>query len=310
MSFHHPQLLWLLALPVLWGFWQWVRRGHPVVLPFDHGRQREGRVLRFVTNLAGTLPAVLLTIAVLMLAGPRKTAPPQDERVLNNIILCIDVSGSMGVPFGAKGTRFDAAVEAARDFCTFRKGDAFGLTIFGSEYIHWVPPTKELSAIVSATRYVRPNNMPPWMGGTMIANALRGCRDQLLRTEEGDRAVILISDGGSGDFQNGGDRSVAEELAENDIRVFSILVGGDAGFGDMGSGGLETIASITGGKVFNAGDRSALENVFREIDSMQKARFKQVTADWVDDYTPLSVAGLVAAGLFGFSLLGLRYTPW
>ena len=27
MSFHHPQWLWLLALPVLWGFWQWVRRG-------------------------------------------------------------------------------------------------------------------------------------------------------------------------------------------------------------------------------------------------------------------------------------------
>ena len=42
MSFHHPALLWLLALPVLWGFWQWVRRGHLVVLPFDHGRQREG----------------------------------------------------------------------------------------------------------------------------------------------------------------------------------------------------------------------------------------------------------------------------
>ena len=43
---------------------------------------------------------------------------------------------------------------------------------------------------------------------------------------------------------------------------------------------------------------------------MQKAHFKQVTADWVDNYRPLSIAGLVAAGLFGFSLLGLRYTPW
>jgi len=206
MSFHHPQFLWLLALPVIWGFWQWVRRGHPVALPFDHGRQREGRVLRFLTNLAGTLPAVLLAIAVLMLAGPRKPAPPEDERVLNNIILCIDVSGSMSMNFGSKGTRFEAAVEAAREFCTFRKGDAFGLTIFGSEYIHWVPPTKELSAIVNAIRYIRPQNMPPWMGGTLIANALRGCRDQLVRTEEGDRAVILISDGGSGDFNDGGDR--------------------------------------------------------------------------------------------------------
>jgi Ca-activated chloride channel family protein len=306
VSFHHPQLLWLLALPVVWGFWQWVRRGHPVVLPFDHGNQRDGRVLRFLTHLAGTLPALLLAITVLILAGPRKTAPPQDERVLNNIILCVDVSGSMGVPFGSKGTRFEAAAEAVREFCAFRKGDAFGLTIFGSEYIHWVPPTKELSAIASATRHVRPENMPPWMGGTMIANALRGCKDQLLRTAEGDRAVILISDGGSADFQNGGDRAIAAELAENHIRVFSILVGDDG----SGSDGLATITAGTGGKSFTAGDPAALDEIFREIDLMQKARFKQVTADWVDDYTPLAVTGLSVAALFAFTLLGLRYTPW
>lgn len=307
MSFHHPQFLWLLALPVMWGFWQWVRRGHPVALPLDHGSQREGRLLRFLTNTAGSLPAVLLAIAVLLLAGPRKPAPPEDERVLNNIILCVDVSGSMSMQFGSKGTRFEAAVAAAREFCSFRKGDAFGLTIFGSEYIHWVPPTQELSAIINATQYIRPQNMPPWMGGTLIANALQGCRDQLVRTKEGDRAVILISDGGSGDFANGGDREVAELLAQDHIRVFSILIGGE---GESGGGGLETIAAGTGGKVFTAGDRSALEGIFREIDSMQKARFKQVTADWVDHFTPLSLAGLATVSLFGLSLLGLRYTPW
>lgn len=305
MSFHHPELLWLLALPVFWGFWQWVRRGHPVVLPFDHGQQRSGKVLRFFTNLAGTLPALLLAIAVLMLAGPRKTAPPQDERIMNNIILCIDVSGSMGAQFG-KGTRFEAAVEAAREFCNYRKGDAFGLTIFGSEFIHWVPPTKEMSAISSAMNYVRPDNMPPWMGGTLIANALHGCREELERTEQGDRAVVLITDGGSGDFANGGDRRIAEELSAANVRVFGIQVGNDG----VGGGGMETICGTTGGKVFNVEDRSALDNVFREIDRMQKARFKQVTADWVDDYTPLSIAGLVTAALYVLSLLGLRYTPW
>ncbi len=310
MSFHNPQLLWLLALPVIWAFWQWVRRGHPVALPFDHGRQKEGRVLRFLTNFAGTLPALLLAIAVLMLAGPRKPAPPQEERVLNNIILCLDVSGSMGVPFGSGGTRFEAAVEAAREFCNFRKGDAFGLTIFGSEYVHWVPPTKDVSAIANATKYVRPNNMPSWMGGTMIANALRGCRDQLVRTKEGDRAVILISDGGSADFSNGGDRAVAEELAQDKIRVFGIMIAGGENGMSMGAGGMETVAVGTGGKVFTAGDQASLDEVFREIDGMQKARFKQTTADWVDAYTPFSLAGLVCVFLYALSLLGLRYSPW
>ena len=40
----------------------------------------------------------------------------------------------------------------------------------------------------------------PWFGGTLIANALGGCKQRLIRTKEGDRAIILISDAGSGDF--------------------------------------------------------------------------------------------------------------
>lgn len=306
MSFHHPLFLWLLALPLLWGFWVWVRRGHVVPVPFDHGAQGEGKTLRFFTKLAATTPAILLAVAVLLISGPRRPAPPADERVLNNILLCIDVSGSMGAAFGSAGSRFEAAVASAREFCAFRKGDAFGLTIFGSEYIHWVPPTPELSAISSALDYVRPQNMPGWMGGTLIANALRGCRDQLARQKEGDRAIILISDGGSGDFQDGGDRAVAEELSSEGIRVFGILIGDDGG----GAGGLETVAALTDGKMFTAGDPSALQQVFAEIDRMQKARFKPGTADWVDWNMPFVVAGLSTLALMAFAAWGLRFTPW
>lgn len=307
MSFHHPAFLWLLALPLVWGFWQWVRRGHAVALPFDHGVQREGRVLRFLIHLAGTLPALLLAIAVLMLAGPRRPAPPADERVLNNIIICIDVSGSMGMVFASGETRFEAAVRSAREFCDFREGDAFGLTVFGSEYIHWVPPTRELTAVSNAMKYVRPQNMPPWMGGTMIANALRGCRDQLVGVGEGDRAIVLISDGASADFAGGGDRAVAEELARDEIRVFGILIGGE---GQGMGGSLDTVSAATGGKTFVAGDPGALDEVFREIDRMQKAHFKPATAEWVDYHEPFAIAGVGALLLYSLTLLGLRYTPW
>ena len=311
MSFHHPVVLWLLALPFAWGFWQWTRRGHPVVVPFDHGPQREGRRLRWLVNLAQTLPALLLAIAVLILAGPRRPAPPENERILNNVIICLDVSGSMTMPFGsyrgrATRTRYDAAMESAKDFCESRRDDAFGLTIFGAEYLHWFPPTKELSAIRNALPFVRPENMPPWFGGTLIANALRGCKDRLARTKEGDRAIILITDGGSADFGNGGDRQIGQELAEHKIRVFTILIGNDM----FGTGGIYTIAALTSGKVFQAGDPGSLETIYREIDAMQKAKFKQTTADWVDFYKPLAWTGLALAGLWGLSLLGLRYTPW
>jgi Ca-activated chloride channel family protein len=305
MSFHYPMLLWLLALPILWGFWQWTRRGHPVVVPFDHGQQRDGSHLRRFVNLVQTIPALLLTVAILVLAGPRRPAPPEDERILNNITICLDMSGSMSAPFG-RTTRFDAAVAAARKFCGYRKGDAFGLTVFGAEYLHWFPPTKELSALENALPFIEPARRLPWFGGTMIGRALGGCRDRLIRVKEGDRAIILITDGGSGDFGGGRDRQIAQELADANIRVFTILIG-DSGFG---GGGIQTIASGTGGKVFSAADPATLSSVFREIDRMQKAKFKQVTSDWVDYYQPLALAGLGLAGLWALGLLGLRYTPW
>ena len=50
----------------------------------------------------------------------------------------------MKSPFG-DGTRSDKAIEAIKEFTTYRKGDAFGLTIFGSDVLHWVPVTKDLS---------------------------------------------------------------------------------------------------------------------------------------------------------------------
>jgi Ca-activated chloride channel family protein len=305
MSFHHPAFLWLLALPVLWGFWQWSRRGHPLAMPFDYGQQREGRRLRVLVNAASTLPALLLAVAILILAGPRRPAPPENERILNNILICLDVSGSMSMNFGGT-TRFEAAMNSARQFCEYRKGDAFGLTIFGTEYLHWFPPTKELSAIRSALPFVKGVRSLPWFGGTLIANALGGCKQRLIRTQEGDRAIILISDAGSGDFAGGRDRQIAQELADERIRVFTILIGNDM----FGVDGVYTIAAITGGKVFRAEDQGALDAVFRDIDQMQKAKFKQVTSDWVDYYRPLSVAGISVAGLWVLTLLGLRYTPW
>ena len=305
MSFHYPAVLWLLALPVMWGYWQWVRPGHPVVLPFDHGRQGEGRGLRFLVNCAGTLPALLLAVAVLVLAGPRRPAPPENERILNNMVICLDVSSSMLSPFGGK-TRFDGAMEAARQFCEYRQGDAFGLTIFGSDYLHWFPPTKELSAVRNALPFIQPLNLPPWFGGTLIAHALRGCKERLGRSKEGDRAIILLTDGGSADFRNGGDRQIAEELAALKIRVFTVLIGDDM----FGVDGVYTIAALTSGKVFRAGDPGTLETVFREIDGMQKTHFRPTTSDWVDFYKPLSWAGLFVSGLWVLTLFGLRYTPW
>lgn len=304
MSFHRPLLLLLLALPILHGFWLWVRRGQPLALPFDHRPAADRPWWRRAAIAAETLVALLLAVVVLLLAGPRQPAPPKGERVLNNIVFCLDVSGSMAAPVAPGMTRFDAAMKAIEAFCTHRAGDSFGLTIFGSEFLHWIPPTRELSAIRHAAPFLRPGRLPNWFGGTMIAKALVGCCDRLAATTDGDRAIILVTDGASGDFDGAREREVARRLADERIRVYTILIGGGA------SPGVAYIAGATGGRVFPAADPSALSFVFQEIDRMQKANFKPVASDWVDVTAPFCFAGAGFLGLFLLAQFGLRFTPW
>ncbi len=304
MSFARPFLLLLLVLPVLLCAWEWQRRGHPLVLPLDHGRARGGKWLRRIVTCLQCVPHLLLALALLALAGPRHLGIPKAERELTNIQFCLDVSGSMQSKFG-DGTRYDGAMEAIKQFTTFRPGDAFGLTIFGGEVLHWVPLTRDLSAIRMATPFVKPNLMPRFFQGTMIGKALRECQKVLEARAEGERMIVLVTDGESADLNNGVDAQIASELHAARITVYMVHAA-DTPAPEQ----VYTIAGGTGGKVFEAHDPGALQEVFQSIDRMQAAKMKPSAADYADHFWPVALAGLVLAALQVLAAFGLRYTPW
>ena len=304
MTFARPMFLLLLALPILMAWWEWVRRGHPLVLPFDHGKIRRGHVLQKLVAIFSMMPPLLAAVAIVVLAGPQRLRTAESEKVLTNIQMCLDVSGSMTAQYG-NGSRYDAAMQSVVDFTSHRPGDAFGLTIFGNEVLHWVPITKDLSAIRLATPFLRPEKMPHYFGGTRIGKALVECQKMLATRPEGDRLIILMSDGDSADLGSTRSNEIAQELRANRIVVYPILVGGESTTDDM-----YIIANITGGQVFQAGDPAALQEVFRHIDKMQATKMKPPSNEFADFFAPVSLAGLAAAALHLVSLLGVRYTPW
>lgn len=294
----------LLALPVALVVWEWQRRGRPLVLPLDHSQARPRAWLRRSVNVGNFLAPALLAVALLLLAGPQRLAVSAAARVLTNIQFVLDVSGSMTSPFG-DGTRADKAIQALIDFTSYRKGDAFGLTLFGTDVLHWMPVTKDLSALKLSAPFLRPEKMPPYMGGTMIGLALRSVEKVLNQRPEGDRMVVLISDGESADLGGGVAQEIGEELARDHIVVFYVHVA-------EGSPQEETftLASLTGGQVFAAGDPAALQEVFRRIDEMKPARLQPSAPEPVDFFRPFALAGLTLLGLKIISLFGLRYSPW
>ncbi len=304
-GFVHPQVLWLLFIPMLLLIWIWIRRSGGVAIPVDHSSHSAGTVVGTLINLAESLVPILLAVCIWILAGPMELGKPTSKRALTNIQFCVDISGSMRSPFGGVGNRYDGSMQAINQFLDFRDGDAFGLTFFGQEVMHWCPLTTDSSAIRCSVPFMRPEVAPPGFGGTSIAKALLACRQKLMETEKGDRMIILVSDGSSADLNPGNAPEIASRMSDEAITVFAIHIA-DSPPPDA----VVTVTSKTGGDVFNPGDEAALANVFRTIDSMQKAEMEKTIAEQLDNYQPFALLGLGLVALLLGCSFGLRYTPW
>jgi Ca-activated chloride channel family protein len=306
-------LLPLLALPILYGCWQWWRRGRPIVLPFDHVEARRGRWLDLAVRFAGLLPAGVAAAAVLLAAGPLIEGPPTYPQQVANIQIALDTSGSMNDPLGDKVkkdgtpyTKYDAAMEAIDEFTTFRKGDAFGFTIFTAGVMHWVPLTTDLSAIRLATPFVRPGTFPlDLWDKTAVGNAARECGKVLAGRSEGDRMLIIMTDGESQDIENGQAAIIARDLKKQKIVTYVISIRNGTPSEDM-----RALAEGTGGEVFESGDMPALRSVFQRIDKLERAKLVASQTTWLEYYQPFAAGGFGLLLLHLAAAFGLRFTPW
>jgi len=306
MNFAHPTVLLFLVVPLVGLIWGWRRHGLQVVLPFDHAEAPARRWTTLALRLTHSLPLVLLALAIIILAGPRRWGMPKDQRVMTNIEFLVDVSGSMTSPYG-EGDRYDAAMASVLEFIGKREGDAFGLLVFGNSILEWVPLTSDPSALRCAPEFLNPKKLPHWFaGGTSIGAALQHTLKVMTARTEGDRMVILLTDGYSSDLSNGNDVLIAEKLRAAGVQVFCVHIENTAPPAEVA-----TIAAMTGGQIFAASDPAALRTVFQRIDEMKKARLEKVSAETQDDFRLWSLGGVgVLAAWLLSCLAGLRYTPW
>ena len=303
-AFNRPWVLWFWLVPILITMWIWLRRSRGVAIPVDHSSHGSGIITRTLIQMAESLAPLLLAIVIWILSGPLVLGKPMETRSVTNIQFCVDISGSMTAKFG-EGSRYDASMKAINQFLDFRTGDAFGLSFFGNSVLHWCPLTTDSSAVRCSPPFMRPENVPPWFGGTEIGKALLACRKQLMEQADGDRMIILVSDGSSSDLMGGNAVEIANRIANEGITVYGIHIA-DYEVPDE----IVTITSLTGGEVFNPGDEESLAAVFARIDSMEKAEVEQTIAEQLDHFRPYAFIGLVFLFISVLCSYGLRYTPW
>ena len=299
-------------------------------------RKAKARILRAMLTVSTLVPVLTLAVVVLILASPKKLGPPQQEKVFTNIEFVLDVSGSMMSPLGGGGaTRNTASLEAIKYFLDKREGDAFGLTIFGDQVAKWVPLTKDHRAIASSMPFLDPSKMPSVLGGTRVGFALRYSlkvlsnvgredQDKLITHEDdakaageaatpnpaapdknGDRLIILITDGFSYDLDGGAATTIGNELLQAGILVHAIHVGDG-----QPPGQLTEVVSPTGGRVFAATDTSSFSGIFDAISGMAPVRMTAKQPEPVDCFWPFAYTAAALLAVHGLCLFGLRMTPW
>lgn len=301
MTFAHPWVLLFLAIPALL-MWAIPRRPWGMPLPVDGIVFKRRPLMNMLLRASDAVPILLLVLGILIAAGPQVLRQPKNKRELTNIQICLDVSGSMMIE-----DRYGMAKEAIERFTRDREGDAFGLTIFGSHQIRWMPLTTDLDAIRNSLPFANPENQPAHMGGTRIGAALRFCLANMTNeVESGDRLIVLVSDGESSDLGEGNeDGDIAQELSDESITLYHIHVARE----EVPQEVID-IARKTGGEAFQAADANTLRRVFSHIDRMRPAKFNPQGTVPMFHYHPFAFAALALIGLHLAGSFGVRYTPW
>ncbi len=335
LTFANPWLLLLLlALPLL----AYLRgqRGAAAALIFSSttvlrglGKNSAARAGRFLRALI-FLSLAIFTVA---LARPRLGKNlTQIEASGIDIVIVFDVSGSMLIKDftvgGDQATRVEAGKEVVRKFIEGRPNDRIGMIAFAGRPYVVSPMTLDHDWLLQNLDRLRVGLVED---GTAIGSAAAAAATRLNDKGSKSRAIVLLTDGEN----NAGKvppNTAAEAIKALKIHFYAIGAGINGiapapvpdrrgGFLTDLSGnllyqnqpvhfnetGLKEMAQIADGKFFRATDTKSLEQIFSDIDRLEKST---VTVKKFQQYRDLFPACVMAGcGLLVAQLL-LSQTLW
>ncbi len=326
--FMHPWLLLLAPFVVLlFAFECFSRAAGAISISTGETLRAVGSAQRAVLRrLPALMRAVALLLLLVALARPLTGMQPRHDRAdVVDIMLCVDVSGSMAAQdFASKGTRMnrlDVVKETVRGFIESRKQrpedryglDRLGLILFAGYAWTQCPLTLDYALLERELDLAYIDTRNPRKQGTAIGSAIGLAVSRLRRSEAETKVIILLTDG----LNNAGelDPITAAHLArEYGIRVYTIGAGSQGevlvprrslwgetmvpAYIPIDEESLERIAEITGGRFYRATDTESLVHAYQEINQLETSEIE------ISDYYEYEEGFLPWALLGGLTMLG------
>ena len=325
-EFVNPELFWILLLFPFLLLWFFLKKNQQTAVlkisslkGFDTSKNwlAKLRPILFIIRL------VVLSLIITAMARPRTVDESTRIKTTKgiDIVIAIDVSASM-LARDLKPNRLEALKKVASRFIQARPNDRLGLVEYAGESYTKTPLTSDKNIVLSSLKSIKYNTTIT--GGTAIGMGLATSVNRLKESRAKGKVIILLTDG----VNNSGfiDPKIASELAvEFGIKVYtiglgsngmalspiSILPNGSFQYGniqvEIDEDLLNQIAETTGGKYFRATSNTKLEEIYAEINKLEKTEIEETKYKSYNElFRPLILAAL---GLLLFELL-LRYTVY
>ena len=292
--FANPDYLWLfLVIPVVvfWHTLTWKKAQAELKMPSLSGFQQHSSFWSLVRPLLFVSRIFALGFIILAIARPQ-TVDISSRTKTNkgiDIVMAIDVSSSM-LAQDLKPDRLSALKRVASAFVDDRLSDRIGLVVYAGESYTKTPITSDKGIVKGALREISYQGLIE--DGTAIGMGLATSVNRLKDSRAKSKVIILLTDG----VNNSGfiDPKIATELAvEFGIKTYTIGLGSNgtamAPVGILPNGSfqyaltkveidealLQEIASATGGIYFRATDNKKLEEIYAEINKLEKTEVEE-----------------------------------
>jgi len=293
-EFPNPCFLWLLTvIPLLAVWYFFMRKKDTAVLRVSSvkGFNSKGSFLPKLKPVLYLFRLLALAFLLIALARPRNVSVSTKIKANRgiDIVMAIDVSASM-LAKDLQPNRLEALKVVATNFVNRRPNDRIGIVVYAGESFTQTPITSDKGIIKRTIADIKWGQLE---GGTAIGMGLGSAVNRLKESEAKSKVIILLTDG----VNNSGfvDPKTATELAkELNIKVYTIGIGtnGMADFPyskDPRTGKLQFrkqqveideellqfIASETQGQYFRATDNTKLQDIYDEIDTLEKTKIEE-----------------------------------
>ena len=292
--FANPDYLWLLLLlpgVILWHVVTWRKAQAELKMSSLSSFKQQSSFWSLLRPILFVFRLVALAMIILAIARPQtvdiSTRTKTNKGI--DIVMAIDVSSSM-LAQDLKPDRLSALKRVASAFVDDRLSDRIGLVVYAGESYTLTPITSDKGIVKGALREISYQGLIE--DGTAIGMGLATSVNRLKDSRAKSKVIILLTDG----VNNSGfiDPKIATELAvEFGIKTYTIGLGSNgtarAPVGILPNGSfqyamtkveidealLQEIATATGGIYFRATDNKKLEEIYEEINKLEKTEVEE-----------------------------------